>query len=110
MLQLIRSATLVFAVCSLAFLAGGCKGKPKQPVHVSRMRRVRSCTFVHVADPRAVSQLGSGFFDVEQGSWRCTGKKFSVCSECQKCSAKEDLPVFKLAVPEPEIQQLSPLP
>jgi hypothetical protein len=107
MLQLIRSATLVFAVCSLAFLAGGCKRKPKQPVHVVEEEKSSLSTFVHVADPRAVSQLGSGFYDVEQGSWRWTGKKFSVLLAVPENAAQKKISlVFKLAVPEPVIQQL----
>ncbi|MCE5306848.1 MAG: hypothetical protein LLG20_04345 [Acidobacteriales bacterium] len=107
MLQLTRSATLVFAAFSLVLLAGGCKRKSKQQVHVVEEEKSSISTFVHVADPRASSQLGSGFYDVEQGSWRWTGKKFSVLLAVPENPAQKKISlVFKMAVPEPVIQQL----
>jgi hypothetical protein len=33
---------------------------------------------VHMGDPRAAGQVISGFYDIEDGAWRWTGKKFEV--------------------------------
>jgi len=108
MFQLTRSKWFIFAVCA-AGLAPGCnrKSKPAQPVHVVEEERPALATVVHVADPRAASQLLSGFYGVEQGSWRWTGKKFSVILATPDNVASKNVSlVFKLAVPEPVIQKL----
>jgi hypothetical protein len=38
----------------------------------------RVATTVHMGDPRAAGQLTSGFYDIEDGAWRWTGKQFAV--------------------------------
>ncbi len=108
MFKLTRSKLFILAVCAAA-LTTGCnrKSKPAQPVHVVEEERPALATFVHVADPRAASQLLSGFYGVEQGSWRWTGKKFSVVLATPDNVAQKKISlVFKLAVPEPVIQKL----
>jgi hypothetical protein len=109
MFQLIRSAPLTFAALALVFLPAGCnrKPKPQQQVHVVEEERVALATVVHIADPRTSSQLLSGFYNVEQGSWRWTGRKFSVVLAIpENVSQKQISLVFKMAVPEPVIQKL----
>lgn len=109
MFQLIRFAPYSFAALALVFLPAGCNRKPKAqaPVHVVEEEKTALATVVHVADPRASSQLLSGFHDVEQGSWRWTGKKFSIVLAIpENVSRKQVSLVFKMAVPEPVIQKL----
>jgi hypothetical protein len=109
MFQLIRSAPFAFAALALVLLPAGCNRKPKAPprVHVVEEEKAALATVVHVADPRASPQLLSGFYDVEQGSWRWTGKKFSVVLAIpENVSRKQISLVFKMAVPEPVIQKL----
>ncbi len=111
MFQLIRSApcACACAALTLVLLPVGCSRKPKaQPqVHVIEEDKSALATVVHVADPRTSSQLLSGFYDVEQGSWRWTGKKFSVVLAIPENVAQKQISlVFKMAVPEPVIQKL----
>jgi hypothetical protein len=109
MFKLIRSTSFACALVALALLSAGCKSKPKasQPVHVVEEEKTTLATMVHVADPRASSQLVSGFYDIEQGSWRWTGKKFSVLLAIPENIAQKKISlVLKLAVPDPVIQQL----
>jgi hypothetical protein len=109
MFKLTRSLPLVLAVFAVAYFPAGCKSKPKanHPVHVVEEEKTTLATMVHVADPRASSQLISGFYDIEQGSWRWTGKKFSVVLAIPENVAQKKISlVFKMAVPEPVIQQL----
>ena len=38
----------------------------------------RIATTVHTGDPKSAPQLVSGFYDIENGAWRWTGKQFTV--------------------------------
>ena len=110
MFQLIRSALFAFAALALVFLPAACNRKPtaQQPVHVVEEDRSALATVIHIADPHTSSQLLSGFYNVEQGSWRWTGRKFSVVLAIpENVSQKQISLVFKMAVPEPVIQKLN---
>jgi len=109
MFKLTRSALVALAALALTLAPAGCnrKQKTKQPVYVVEEEKTPLSTVVHVADPKAASQLLSGFYDIEQGSWRWTGKKFSVLLAIpENVTQKKVSLVFKMAVPEPVIQQL----
>jgi hypothetical protein len=109
MFKLTRSIPLVLVAFAIALLPAGCnrKQKARQQVHVVEEDKTALATVVHVADPRASSQLIAGFFDIEQGSWRWTGKKFSVVLAIPENVAQKKISlVFKMAVPEAVIRQL----
>jgi len=109
MFKLTRSASFALAAIALTLLVFGCNRKPKakQPTYVVEEEKTTLSSVVHVADPKAASQLLTGFYDIEQGSWRWTGKKFSVVLAIpENVTQKKVSLVFKMAVPEPVIQQL----
>ena len=59
-------------------------------------------------DPHTRTQLVSGFYGVESGTWRWTGPKFSVNLQPPPQSATHGAKlVFKLTVPESTIQHLN---
>jgi hypothetical protein len=64
-------------VLCLALAPLACKRK-KVRVQQTDEEAPRVSSMVHMADPRAASQLISGFHDVEQNSWRWTSGRFSV--------------------------------
>jgi hypothetical protein len=62
------------ALAALLWAPVGCKHKRPNAAQDA----ARIATMVHMNDPRAVGQLLSGFYDIEDGSWRWTGKQFLV--------------------------------
>jgi hypothetical protein len=63
------------AVAALLWAAPGCKRKSAEP---SAQEARRIPISVTMGDPRAAQQLVSGFYDIEDGAWRWTGKQFVV--------------------------------
>lgn len=57
---------------------------------------------IHVADPRVAPQLVSGFYDVEQNSWRWTKSKFAVTLRPPAGAAQKGATLqVKFNLPEP---------
>jgi hypothetical protein len=55
----------------------GChRKKATESATVEEAPRVAST--VHTGDPKSAPQLLSGFYDIENGAWRWTGKQFTV--------------------------------
>jgi hypothetical protein len=65
------------AVLALLWAAPGCKPKREAPPAVSQEAK-RTPTVVTMGDPKAAAQLVSGFYDIEDGAWRWTGKQFAI--------------------------------
>jgi hypothetical protein len=59
------------AACFAALLAG-CGQAPPEP------EASPIASTVHVGDPKAAGQLVSGFYGIEENSWRWTSQKFSI--------------------------------
>jgi hypothetical protein len=63
---------------ALVLLSGwGCKRKPEQTVMVDDESRP-ALSVLNVGHPRADTQLLSGFYGIEENSWRWTKGKFAV--------------------------------
>src|SRR5581483_11457712 len=65
------------ALAALLWAPVACKHKrPAAQEFVQEPARIP--TSVHMGDPRAAGQVISGFYDIEDGAWRWTGKQFVV--------------------------------
>jgi predicted small lipoprotein YifL len=69
---------LCLVVAAAAAASSGCgrKGPPEASQTASTEGRLASR--VRTGDPRAAQQLVTGFYAIENGAWRWTGRKFEV--------------------------------
>jgi hypothetical protein len=99
----VRRLILTFAVLALV-IAPACKKKRATPV----ARGVESV--VEMNDPAAASQLKSGFYGIESGSWRWTNRDFTVQlmapPNAQTSGARLRL---KFAIPDAVIGKTGPM-
>ena len=58
--------------------AAGLQTEEARGASKSCRRPTRVPTTVQLGDPRAAGQVVSGFYDIEDGAWRWTGKQFVV--------------------------------
>src|SRR5579885_136828 len=68
------AALLAVAVCA----ASGCHRKKKTEPEAAAEAGPHIASTVHLGDPKSVPQLIGGFYDIESGAWRWTGKQFTV--------------------------------
>jgi hypothetical protein len=94
-------------VLTLAFAPLGCKRKAKVRVQTTEEEAPRMASTVSMGDPRSEPQLVSGFYTIEQNSWRWTARQFTVVLR-PPFSAAEKGAVLKmrLTVPDPVIAKL----
>jgi hypothetical protein len=93
-------------IASLASVPLACKSHRRVVVQTEEEGPTLA-TIVHVADPRAAAQLLSGFYGVEQNSWRWTAGKFSVVLRPPRTAvAKGATLQLKFSVPEVVITRL----
>jgi hypothetical protein len=71
-----RRAAAAALLLALAFLS--CKRRQTVKVEQTDEEGPRMSSIVHTGDPKSETQLVSGFYGIEQGAWRWTGKQFSV--------------------------------
>jgi hypothetical protein len=60
-----------------AWTSVGCHRR-KNPAPQAAETGSRFAANVHMGDPKSASQLLGGFYDIENGGWRWTGKQFTV--------------------------------
>jgi len=93
-------------VATLAFVPLACNRHKRVIVQTEEEGPILA-TIVHVADPRAAAQLLSGFYGVEQNSWRWTAGKFSVVLRPPRTAAAKGATLqLKFTVPEVVIAKL----
>ncbi|MBK9168192.1 MAG: hypothetical protein IPM24_12100 [Bryobacterales bacterium] len=94
---------------TLALAAGiGCKRREGISVAHTDEDSATLASMVHMADPRAKTQLLSGFHDVEHNAWRWTAKSFSVALRPPAGAREKGARLqFKFAVPDPVIERLN---
>ncbi|MGA2590620.1 MAG: hypothetical protein ABSH32_11935 [Bryobacteraceae bacterium] len=99
-----RSATAAaILIVSLAIAPLGCKRHRQAS---AQTEEDVLATIVHAADPRAASQLVSGFYAVEANAWRWTAGKFSVLLRVPRNAAsKGAILQLKLTIPDVSITQ-----
>jgi hypothetical protein len=73
MKRALTAALLAAVVCA----ATGCNEKNKTGPEAAG-QGPHIATTVHLGDPKSARQLASGFYDIEGGGWRWTGKQFAV--------------------------------
>jgi hypothetical protein len=93
-------------ILSLAFLMPACKRHRRVTVQTEE-EGPPLATIIHTADPHAASQLLSGFYGVEQNSWRWTAGKFSVVLRPPRTAASRGATLqLKFTVPDVVIAKL----
>jgi hypothetical protein len=84
----------------------GCKNK-KVKVQATEEEAPRMASAVSMGDPKAETQLITGFYGVEAGAWRWTGKQFAVVLRPPTGSAQNGAKLqLKLTVPPVVIEKL----
>jgi hypothetical protein len=68
------AALLAVALCA----AAGCHRRKKAEPEAAAETGPRIASTVHLGDPKSAPQLIGGFYDIESGAWRWTGKQFTV--------------------------------
>lgn len=87
-------------VGSLALAAGGCKRQRRFQVQTVEEAPALA-TVVATADPHIAKQLVSGFYGVEQNSWRWTAGRFSVLLRPPRTAAANGATLqLKFAIPD----------
>ena len=102
----ISAAALVIVAASLAVAPTGCRRHRR--VTVQTVEEAPSlASVVATADPHIVKQLVSGFYGVEQNSWRWTAGRFSVLLRPPRTAASKGAQLqFKFTIPEVSMVQL----
>ena len=86
-------AVALLCLAPLAVAPSGCKKTPLQST-------------VNMGDPRIAGQLVDGFYGVEAGAWRWTGKQFSVKLRVPDSAAQKGATLrFLLTVPPAVIEK-----
>lgn len=89
----------------LAF--AGCKGWRNSRTRLTEEETPTLATMLHVADPRASTQLVSGFYDLEQNAWRWTKGHFSVILRSPRGAAQNGAVLqLKFTIPDVVISKL----
>jgi len=95
------------ALCvALALLPAGCKEK-KVKVQATEEEAPRMASAVSMGDPKAETQLISGFYGVEAGAWRWTARQFTLVLRPPAGSAERGAKLqLKLTIPAVVIEKL----
>ena len=97
---------LLLALGIAVLLAPGCKTK-KVKVQATEEEAPRMASAVSMGDPKAETQLITGFYGVEAGAWRWTGKHFTLVLRPPSGSAEKGGKLqLKLTVPPVVIEKL----
>ena len=92
---------VLVALIALASIAS-CKRRDHVVIQATEEEGQALASVIHVADPRVAPQLVSGFYDVEQNSWRWTKSKFVVTLRPPAGSAQKGATLqVKFSMPEP---------
>jgi hypothetical protein len=95
------------AVLAAMLVFTGCRSRHKVKVQATEEEAPSLASTVHMADPRVAAQLISGFYTVEDQSWRWTAGKFAVLLRPPRGATQKGATLqFKFALPEPVISKL----
>jgi hypothetical protein len=98
-----RSLYLTLGLASLLLVTGGCKRRHRDSAQSAQLL----ASTIYAGDPNAASHFVSGFYDIEEKSWRWTGKDFAVnLSPPLHASQRGAQLILHLAVPDAIIQSL----
>jgi hypothetical protein len=92
---------------ALALALPGCKQRKVETRPSGGEAASRLATTVHTNDARSAGQLLSGFYGIENGAWRWTGKQFTVALGVPAGAAQKGAVLeLKLTVPPVTIEKL----
>ena len=98
--------SLLLALGIVVLLAPACK-KQKVKVQATEEEAPRMASAVSMGDPKAETQLITGFYGVEAGAWRWTARQFTVVLRPPTGSAQNGGKLkLKLTVPPVVIEKL----
>ncbi len=98
-------AALVAAALLLPGVA--CKRHDRVRLEQTDEQAAPLASIVHVADPRNASQLLTGFYDIEQNSWRWTAGRFSVLLRPPRGAAQKGAVLeLKFSIPDTILSKL----
>jgi hypothetical protein len=104
-----RPMAAALLVAYMAFAPVACKRHRRVTVQTEEEAPALA-TVLHVADPQAAAQLVSGFYGIEQNSWRWTAGKFSVMLRPPRTATVKGATLqLKFTVPEVVIAKLKAL-
>lgn len=109
-LNLIQSKSQGCLACALAlslFAIPGCRSSPGSPAAHEQRSGAPLASLVYTSDPSQASQLLSGFYAIEEYSWRWTDQRFSVVLRPPDGVTSEDTNlVMHLTIPDIVIEKL----
>ncbi|MBV9506924.1 MAG: hypothetical protein JO323_18190 [Acidobacteriia bacterium] len=96
------------ALAALAALAlTGCKRKEAVKVSQTETETPPIASLIHTGDPNSDTQLVTGFYPIEEHSWRWTAQHFSVVLRPPAGSAERGATLsLQLNIPEPVLAKL----
>jgi hypothetical protein len=98
-----RTLSLTLILIPLLLSVPACKRR-----HNSSGQTQMLASSIYAGDPNVASHFAKGFYDVEEGAWRWTGKEFAVDLSAPLHSDQKGAQlVMKLAVPDAVIQKLT---
>ena len=97
-----RSLSLTLIIIPLLLVGAGCKRRHKS----SGQAQQPLASTIYAGDPNVATHFLKGFYDIEDNSWRWTGKEFAVELAAPLHSEQKGAQlVLRLAVPEAVIQK-----
>jgi len=94
-------------IFTLAVTATACKGQHNRvTVQNEEESAPRLASLVRMNDPNASAQLLSGFYSLENNSWRWTSGKFSVLLRTPLTAAQGAVVTFAFSLPDIVIRKL----
>jgi hypothetical protein len=95
-------------IAALALFPAACKRRPKPPAEAEDSSK--PATMLAMADARASVQLIHGFYQVEGGAWRWTGRSFGVSLRVPPNAARNGARLMmKLTIPQTQLDKLRSL-
>lgn len=96
-----------FFVLALAVAATACKGQHNRVTVQNEEEAPRMASLVRMNDPNASAQMLTGFYGLENNSWRWTSGKFSVLLRTPPSTAAQGgVVTFAFSLPDIVIQRL----
>jgi len=98
---------IMLAALTVCLALAGCRSKQKVKVQATEEEAPSLASTIHTADPKVAAQLISGFYGIEDNSWRWTAGKFTVLLRPPRTSAQNGaILTLKFALPDPIIGPL----
>ena len=103
---MVRFAAVALTTTAL-LMSTGCKEKQQPRAQTLADEAIGLASMIHTADPRSEPQLLSGFYGVENNSWRWAGPRFSVNLRPPANAAQDGATLLlKFTIPDVVINQL----